>query len=64
MTRLAPPPAYYYRPRHARASYVRPYVLVHERRMREREAAERARREERRRASAVALAGAGGVVLV
>ncbi|GAA1781077.1 hypothetical protein [Streptomonospora arabica] len=64
MTRLTPHPQSYYPPRHARASYVRPYVLAHERRMREREAAERARREERRRASAVALAGAGSGVLI
>ncbi|GAA3759082.1 hypothetical protein GCM10022402_41310 [Salinactinospora qingdaonensis] len=54
------------RPRRARRretvpSYVRPYVLAHERRVREQEADERARRQERSRASLPALAGSGAL---
>ncbi|GAA3730749.1 hypothetical protein GCM10022205_15100 [Spinactinospora alkalitolerans] len=59
MTRLVFSPSRRYRPRR---SYVRPYVLVHERRVQEREAAERMRREQRYRAvpAAFAVLGAAG----
>ncbi|MDA0564832.1 hypothetical protein LG943_10925 [Streptomonospora sp. S1-112] len=50
-----------YPPRRARASYVRPYLIAHERRVRERQAAEAALRDERLRALRASLAGAGAV---